>query len=213
MKMAFKKVSLELISKRPKIECNFSGTTVVTVMIKDDHLLCANLGDSRAVLASHKAATAKLSHLENLVCLDDLGMKWVCQGLSRDHKPDLPEERERISLSGGRVSSYVEVDPVTGTKIAAGPPRVYLRYDDYPGLAMSRSLGDMVAHSVGVSSDPEITRHKITEDDKFMILASDGLWEFVSSEEAVRVATRHWHDDNPQTACEELTQLAVQRWA
>jgi len=45
-----------------------------------------------------------------------------------------------------------------------------------------------------------------------MILASDGLWEFVSSEEALRVAIRHWLDDNPQGACDELTQLAVQRW-
>ena len=130
MRTAFKKVSLELISRRPKIECNFSGTTVVTVMIKEDHLICANLGDSRAVLASQKALAAKLSHQESLVTLDETGTKWVCKALSRDHKPDLPEERERISLSGGRVSNYVEVDPVTGAKVCSGPARVYLRYDD-----------------------------------------------------------------------------------
>ena len=48
---------------------------------------------------------------------------------------------------------------------------------------MSRSYGDEVAASVGVSAIPEIMEYKITEDDKFVILASDGLWEFIESEE------------------------------
>ena len=149
-------------------------------------------------------------------------MKWISNPLSRDHKPDIPEEKERINISGGRVSSYIDVDPVTGIKMQSGPARVYLRFDDYPGLAMSRSLGDMVAHSVGVSSEPgkhknliyvEIHRHKLSPDDKFMILASDGLWEFVSNEDAIQSVVTHWLDDNPTQACEELVKLAVERWS
>lgn len=85
---------------------------------------------------------------------DNPSTKWVSHALSKDHKPDIPEEKERINISGGRVSSYVDIDPMTGVKVPVGPARVYLRYEDYPGLAMSRSLGDLVAHSVGVSNEP-----------------------------------------------------------
>ncbi len=45
---------------------------------------------------------------------------------------------------------------ITGTVKHVGPARVYLRHEDYTGLAMSRSIGDLVAHSVGVSSEPEV---------------------------------------------------------
>ena len=48
---------------------------------------------------------------------------------------------------------------------------------------MSRSFGDEVAASVGVSAVPEIKEWRLTEQDKFVVLASDGLWEFIESEE------------------------------
>lgn len=62
-----------------------------------------------------------------------------------------------------------------------GPPRVWLPQDDIPGLAMSRSLGDRMAHSVGVSCEPEISSLMLSEEDKILILASDGVWEFLSN--------------------------------
>lgn len=44
---------------------------------------------------------------------------------------------------------------------------------------MSRSLGDYVAQSVGVSPVPEIKEDEINADDLYMIIASDGVWEFL----------------------------------
>mmetsp|Transcript_36843 Transcript_36843/g.36473 ORF Transcript_36843/g.36473 Transcript_36843/m.36473 type:complete len:103 (-) Transcript_36843:217-525(-) len=72
--------------------------------------------------------------------------EWDITPLSEDHKPDLPKEYERITQKyKGRVLSYQddEGNPV-------GPARVWLREKNVPGLAMSRSIGDIVAHSVGV---------------------------------------------------------------
>ena len=54
---------------------------------------------------------------------------------------------------------------------------------NYPGLAMSRSFGDKAGREVGVISEPEIMKFDICEEDKFIIIASDGVWEFLSSEE------------------------------
>lgn len=78
---------------------------------------------------------------------------------------------------------------------------------------MSRSLGDMVAHSVGASSEPEIYRKPRNESqDKFIIIASDGVWEFITSEEAIRLVIPFWLMNNPTLACEELTRVAVNKW-
>ena len=52
------------------------------------------------------------------------------------------------------MGSMVDKDQFTGVVRPIGPARVYLKFEEYPGLAMSRSIGDMIAHSVGVSSEP-----------------------------------------------------------
>jgi len=63
-----------------------------------------------------------------------------------DHKPELPEEKKRIIESGGRVDTYYDYN---GQPM--GPYRVWMKEQNIPGLAMSRSLGDLVAASVGCS--------------------------------------------------------------
>ena len=47
---------------------------------------------------------------------------------------------------------------------------------------MSRSLGDYVAQSVGVSCRPELIYYNVTPEDRFLVIASDGVWEFLSNE-------------------------------
>jgi serine/threonine protein phosphatase PrpC len=64
-----------------------------------------------------------------------------------------------------------------------------------PGLAMSRSLGDQVAHSVGVSSVPEVTEFILDSDDRFLVIATDGVWEFLSNQEVVDIVTPYYYDN------------------
>jgi serine/threonine protein phosphatase PrpC len=93
--------------------------------------------------------------------------------LSFDHKPDLPTEFRRILQSGGRVQPYSDED---GNPI--GPARVWMREENIPGLAMSRSFGDYVASQVGVIAQPEVIKHILHPNDKFIVIASDGIWEY-----------------------------------
>lgn len=88
--------------------------------------------------------------------------------------------------TGGRVEPYVGINifkTYTENNEFVGPARVWLKEQQIPGLAMSRSFGDEVAASVGVIAEPEITEWSFKPEDKFMILASDGVWEFISSDE------------------------------
>lgn len=68
-----------------------------------------------------------------------------------------------------------------------GPHRVWLAKEDIPGLAMSRSIGDALAHSVGVSDIPDVQEHEIHSTDKFAIWASDGVWDFISNKEVAMI--------------------------
>lgn len=76
---------------------------------------------------------------------------------------------------------------------------------------MSRSIGDQVAHSVGVLAEPDFEQLTLLAHDKLIIWASDGVWEFISSAEAVEVAFQY-RGVSPQRACEALVALSVERW-
>eukprot|EP00828_Plagiopyla_frontata_P042350 TRINITY_DN6293_c0_g1_i4.p1 TRINITY_DN6293_c0_g1~~TRINITY_DN6293_c0_g1_i4.p1 ORF type:complete len:140 (+),score=18.37 TRINITY_DN6293_c0_g1_i4:49-468(+) len=73
------------------------------------------------------------------------------QELSKDHKPEQPKELARILRMGGRVEPIVDWEGGGGY---LGPNRVWLQGQNFPGLAMSRSFGDSIASSVGVSPIP-----------------------------------------------------------
>lgn len=93
-----------------------------------------------------------------------------------------------------------------------GPYRIWLKEQQIPGLAMSRSMGDMVAKSVGVIHEPEIMIRKLEPADKFIILASDGIWEFISSQEAVDMVKESWESGKTEACCDRLVKEAVMRW-
>lgn len=95
---------------------------------------------------------------------------------------------------------------------AVGPARVWLPHDQLPGLAMSRSIGDFVAGEVGVIAEPEIQHLELTSDYKFLILASDGIWEFLSNQAVVEMVAQFWEAGNIEGACEKAVKEAVIQW-
>lgn len=123
------------------VDTTFSGSTCVTVIYTPEKLICANVGDSRAVLGRQV----------NGGILIKLNIEWISHNLSRDHKPDEKDESARIKKNGGRIEPFRDED-----NEFIGPARVWLKDEDIPGLAMSRSFGDRVAASVGVIAEPGI---------------------------------------------------------
>jgi len=157
------------------------------VYIDGDTLYSANAGDSRAVLGK----------------VDSKGV-YTAVALSDDQKPERADERARIIAKKGRVQACKGMH---GEDI--GPQRVWLLHQDVPGLAMTRSFGDLTAASVGVIPTPEVWTRKIEPDDAFIILASDGVWEFIDNDEAVAIVSSA---KNPQEAVKLLTDRATALW-
>ena len=160
-----------------------SGSTVILVHINAEKIISANCGDSRAILITKNKRIIPLS---------------------RDHKPDLPEEKLRIERSGGRI------DKIYGM----GPYRVWFKNKNYPGLAMSRSIGDGLAHQAGVSDIPEIEEFNIEQVEPLvLILASDGIWEFMTNDEVKNIAMNSLYNNKDANSCSrELVAKARQIW-
>jgi len=127
--------------------------------------------------------------------------------LNRDHKGDEPDEEARIVRSGGRVQPYRDVN---GNQL--GPLRVWHLREDVPGLAMTRSFGDQSAAAVGVISTPEIIEMNFVAGDQFIVIASDGVWEFISNEEVAAIVMPHYLKNSAEKAAEALIKESIKRW-
>ena len=148
-----------------------SGAAAVALLLRHGRLLLAHCGDCRAVLGTLAGDDEESLHAVEL---------------TRDHKLDSssPGEVERVLAAGawirpGRLEPYFL------------PPRVFA--DEHclskgPGLTMARSLGDSDGDDAGVIPTPEVTFRQLdARRDRFIVLASDGVWEFLSSEEVVEI--------------------------
>jgi serine/threonine protein phosphatase PrpC len=93
-----------------------------------------------------------------------------------------------------------------------GPLRVWHLKEDIPGLAMTRSFGDQSAAAVGVINTPEILEMNLLASDQFIILASDGVWEFVSNEEAAAIVLPFYKQNSAEKAAEALIKESIKRW-
>lgn len=61
-------------------------------------------------------------------------------------------------------------------------PRIYVRGRTYPGISTTRSLGDLLAHNIGVTSEPSFKIINLSENgmEQFIALGTDGIWDILS---------------------------------
>lgn len=249
------------------IDATRSGTTCSLVLhcLKKNLLYIAHVGDSRCVLGRKPDDALPVQALD----------------LTVDHKPDLPAERARIEKAGG----VVIFDGGWNYRVFAKDKKDS-RGKRYPGLNMSRAMGDLNGfNDAGISAIPEVNRHEVEVSkakdeadvpgcesdvpgltsespsgasreaaaptssnadaaaptstassasshagsasshgtpsvssfnlnpsrDKFLLIASDGVWEFISSEEAVQEVSQ-FAPNQAGTAAEHLAALSWDRW-
>ena len=184
----FLETDTEIITKT-KFDVSLSGSTCVLVLQLGEHIICANIGDSRAILIYEENGQNKIFEL------------------SHDSKPDVPEERRRIELVGGIVD---QVKDETGER--TGPYRVYMKNTEQPGLAMSRSFGDTKAKSCGVIPFPDIIEYDLKYNYKYMVICSDGVWEFLSNEDVMKMGDKYFYQNDINEFCSQLLKRSTEIW-
>ena len=178
----------EIISQK-KFDVSLSGSTCVFVIQLGDHIICANIGDSRAILVYEENSQNKIFEL------------------SHDSKPDVPEEKKRIELIGGIVD---QVKDENGER--TGPFRVFMKNMEQPGLAMSRSFGDKKAKSCGVIPYPDIIEYNLKYNFKYMVICSDGVWEFMSNEDVKEIGDKYFYQNDINELCNQLLKKSTEIW-
>ncbi|XP_042905523.2 protein phosphatase 1D isoform X2 [Parasteatoda tepidariorum] len=170
-----------------------SGTTSSIAFIRRQKLYIGHVGDSKIVLGYQLPGSRE----------------WCPCALTKDHKPESPEERERINSAGGLVLNKAGVERVVWNRPRPGhkgPVRRSTLFDQIPFLAVARSLGDLWSYNYSrdefvVSPDPDVKVININPQvHRCVIFASDGLWNMVSNVQAVRIV---------QTAEEENEKLIL----
>ncbi len=115
-----------------------SGTTAAGFYLIDDHFYAVNCGDTRIVIGVYDGVST----------------------LTLDHKPNVPEELQRIEDGGGFVVSF-GVSRVQGV------------------LAVSRSIGDTSLKPY-IIAEPRIAEGRLGRENDFLIIACDGVWDVLS---------------------------------
>lgn len=148
---------LEVLQPTPSFSESVSGTTATAVFVTPDFVVCANAGDSRAILDSFP--------------------------LSTDHKPTLPHEQRRIEAADGRVF-LGRVDGELAVSRALGDFE-FKDYGQQRRLTSTSSIDDKrkVAQGLKVSPFPEVTIHYRSDADQMLVLACDGIWDVMSDQE------------------------------
>ena len=184
-------IKADNILRDQEIESRNSGTTCVIVIHLGEHIICANAGDSRAILIYDKNKNDNHKVFP----------------LSVDSKPELKEEKDRIYRAGGIVE---KVTNQYGQEI--GPYRVWNKNKESPGLAMSRSIGDFSGKNLGIIPDPQIIETNFEINVNYIVVCSDGVWEFLNNDDIMKMGNKYYKENNPRGFCKEVIDYATKCW-
>ncbi|KCV70516.1 hypothetical protein H696_02865 [Fonticula alba] len=202
-----------------------SGTTLsLALFIPTDptnlSMVFAHVGDTSSILGSVKRSPAVAGASSGTE-------KWFTSTLTEQHNWDNPAEAGAVLQAGappadsslqtrGNGSARIarSTCPVTGQEY--GPLRIFRKTENIPGLAMSRALGDTVAQALGVTARPTIRLRPLVQAtspaggegtdirvDRFVILATDGVWDVVTPKTAFQVARKILRKRSPPAGCSE----------
>eukprot|EP00112_Aurelia_sp_Birch-Aquarium-sp1_P009285 Seg205.16 transcript_id=Seg205.16/GoldUCD/mRNA.D3Y31 product="Protein phosphatase 1G" protein_id=Seg205.16/GoldUCD/D3Y31 len=144
---------------------------------EDDDEVCVPESDevgkdsgSTAIVALKRGDQLVVANVGDSRCVLCRGKKAV--DMSVDHKPEDEGETARITKAGGKITGDGRVNG---------------------GLNLSRAIGDhnykvnedLSPHEQAITAVPDIKEETITKEDQFMIMACDGIWNIMTSQEAV----------------------------
>lgn len=143
------------------------------------------------ILINNRLYTSNIGDSKAILVKESNNLK-----LTVDHKPSDPIEFERIIKCGGLVRT-------SSTEICS---RIFAKGKNLPGICVSRAFGDSLAQTIGVVAEPDLNKRKISKDDLFIVVGSDGVWEFVTD---LQICDLIKNSENP---AKDIADLSWTRW-
>ena len=191
MKNVCEECQSAMASQGARFDALLSGTSACFGLFYGQKFYAANVGDSRCVLVSLAATAPSIE----------------CKRLTTDSTLDKTEEMQRIVSCGGVVSQRKSSE---GT--LAGPLRVFEKNSDqFPGLAVSRSLGDLIASKLGVTHEPIISVHTLDQQDQYLVFGTRKFWDAFNDDNHVGSFVDAFNNRRGNISCAEAISFQAQR--
>ena len=118
------------------------------------------------------------------------------------HTLDNIEEKNRIKQKGAVINP-----------LNVGPLRIWFKNKNYPGLSITRSLGDFESDSLGVITTPDIKEYDLDEENtKIIIFGTDGFWKFLTNEKVMDTILPYYEQNDIEGGIQKLKEIAYNLW-
>ena len=179
---------VDLMLNDSSLDINFSGCTMVTIIISGNICTCGNIGDCRAIIGRNTTT-------------------WEAIPLSNDHNLNKKKERERILQCNARIDEEIDQNGKP-----TGIEKIYIGNERHSALESTRSFGNKIGKHIGVINDPEVSTTVLSTNDKFIIIASPAVWKIITNIEAVCIVRNGWENNRTDLSCQELTDEVERRY-
>jgi len=161
------------VTHNGRLVCNLpdhpihAGATAVVAVITGNIMTVANAGDSRAVLCRRRKTSCDVAEEA-----PSTAKGHYAYPLSYDHKPSQTHEMNRILRSGGFVNHFGRINGNLNLSRSIGD----LKYKQVPGIPPAHQM---------ITAEPDIMQIALQDDDEFLLLGCDGIWDCLTNEQAV----------------------------
>jgi serine/threonine protein phosphatase PrpC len=229
-KLAFHETN-KMMHEEAVLDDKFSGASIATVCFHGQRMFVSNVGDCSIILGRRTSGDCvqsssnafdgeeEKSEIEDYSSFSDSVeesryVPRIAVPLTEDHTVHSQQEQERIIAAGGDVK---QSDQSEVTSVYSGvlndfdtkSLRVFLPGEIEPCTKFSRSIGDSGFEEVGIIPNPDVVSCDLNASDDILILASNGILEFLTHQEVVGICSA---SSDPLQASEAVTKAAYCKW-
>ena len=149
------------------------------------------------IVTPEKIISANVGICKAVLALYENG-QYTAINLTKDHNINDINEMKRIINNGGIIKNGI---------------KIYIKNSDIPGINTTRSFGDKLGMGIGVLDIPFIQNYYLKGNEKFILLASKGIWEFIDSDESVKIIKNFYENEmDASGALNTIVREAISRW-
>ena len=192
----FQETDYEILNNEKILDANLSGSTCILLLQIGDNIICANLGDSKAILVYED------NNITQLAADKDI---YKIVKLSRDCTPHIKTEKMRILMDGGIIK---KLDNNSNNELET--LKIFIKDENIPGLNITRSFGDKIGKSIGMLSKPFINEYILNKSVKYIVITSSGIWHLLKERELIEYGKEYYLMNDPDNFCKIIANKSAE---